>query len=331
LDNSSGGRRRLAALVIAITIMGVLVILMDRREVESALRHASLWPVPFALLFTAASYAAISYDFALVCALFGIRLPKGDLVVVGFVSSVIANLVSLAGVASYSLRLMVLSRRGLSNAEILGPSIFHSYINNLFLVAMLPIGLTILVLRRAPRTAVEAELAAAAAILILLFAVATFALFSAGFRRGLLMRAEGIWKRVSARGWGRNVWELDANLALGVSAAGRRPAVLAMPIALVALDWAACVVTMWFCFKAIGTYVPPGVLLTGFTVGVAAGLLSMIPGGLGVQEGSMAGVYALLGVQFEQALLASIIFRVVYYFVPYLASLVLYRRLLRGG
>jgi hypothetical protein len=55
----------------------------------------------------------------------------------------------------------------------------------------------------------------------------------------------------------------------------------------------------------------------------------MIPGGLGVQEGSMAGIFALLGVSFDRAVLASVLFRVIYFFVPYLISLTLYRGLLR--
>jgi uncharacterized protein (TIRG00374 family) len=59
------------------------------------------------------------------------------------------------------------------------------------------------------------------------------------------------------------------------------------------------------------------------------GLVSMIPGGLGAQEGSMGAVYALLGVPLEQAMLAAILFRAVYYLVPFLISLAFYRRLLR--
>jgi uncharacterized membrane protein YbhN (UPF0104 family) len=43
----------------------------------------------------------------------------------------------------------------------------------------------------------------------------------------------------------------------------------------------------------------------------------------------MAGVYALLGAPFQQAVLAAILFRVVYYFIPYIISLAFYGRLLR--
>ena len=73
----------------------------------------------------------------------------------------------------------------------------------------------------------------------------------------------------------------------------------------------------------------PGVVVTGFAVGVAAGVMSMVPGGLGVQEGSMAGAYHLLGVPLEQGVLVSFLFRLVYYMVPFGVSLLIYRNVLR--
>ena len=73
----------------------------------------------------------------------------------------------------------------------------------------------------------------------------------------------------------------------------------------------------------------PGVVVTGFAVGVAAGVMSMVPGGLGVQEGSMAGAYHLLGVPLEQGVLVSFLFRLVYYMVPFGVSLLFYRNDLR--
>tara|TARA_B100001013_G_C24591359_1_gene434940 strand:+ start:75 stop:332 length:258 start_codon:yes stop_codon:yes gene_type:complete len=75
--------------------------------------------------------------------------------------------------------------------------------------------------------------------------------------------------------------------------------------------------------------VDPGVVVTGFAVGVAAGVMSMVPGGLGVQEGSMAGAYHLLGVPLEQGVLVSFLFRLVYYMVPFGVSLLFYRNVLR--
>jgi uncharacterized protein (TIRG00374 family) len=102
-----------------------------------------------------------------------------------------------------------------------------------------------------------------------------------------------------------------------------------VPLLLVVLDWAASVLTLGACFLALRTPIHPGVLLTGFAIGVSVGFLSMLPGGLGAQEGSMAGIYVLLGVGYERALLAAMLFRIIYYVIPFAASLVLYARLLR--
>lgn len=45
----------------------------------------------------------------------------------------------------------------------------------------------------------------------------------------------------------------------------------------------------------------------------------------------MTGVYVLLGVPLEPAVLASILFRLVYYALPFAASLALYRHLYASG
>jgi hypothetical protein len=92
-------------------------------------------------------------------------------------------------------------------------------------------------------------------------------------------------------------------------------------------DFICSIAAMGIIFKALGTSVTPGVLVTGYVIGIMAGLLSMVPGGFGIQEASMAGIYALLGVPFEVAVLAAILFRVLYYLVPYFCILPFYNRL----
>jgi uncharacterized protein (TIRG00374 family) len=100
-------------------------------------------------------------------------------------------------------------------------------------------------------------------------------------------------------------------------------------LGLVFTDWFSSMVALECCFEALGYRLSPGVLVTGFAIGVTAGLVSMVPGGLGVQDGSMAGIYHLLGVPLEHAVLAAVLFRVVYYFIPFGVSLASYWRLLR--
>ena len=71
-----------------------------------------------------------------------------------------------------------------------------------------------------------------------------------------------------------------------------------------------------------------GVTVAGFGIGTGAAVASMVPGGLGVQEGTTTGVFALLGVDVDRAVAIAVMFRFLYFFVPFAMSLVFYKWLL---
>jgi uncharacterized protein (TIRG00374 family) len=58
--------------------------------------------------------------------------------------------------------------------------------------------------------------------------------------------------------------------------------------------------------------------------------VSLIPGGLGIMEGSMAAIYAGFGVPYENAVAAVLIYRVAYYLLPLIASLFFYNMFTQG-
>jgi uncharacterized protein (TIRG00374 family) len=129
---------------------------------------------------------------------------------------------------------------------------------------------------------------------------------------------------------GESLERFDATLAVGVEAMRARPLSIVAIMVLIAVDWAFSAAALWFSFRALGVTLLPGELVSGFVIGTVAGVVSMIPGGLGVREGSTAGVFSLLGVALEPALLAAFLYRVVYFMVPYAVSLGFYWRLLRA-
>ena len=87
---------------------------------------------------------------------------------------------------------------------------------------------------------------------------------------------------------------------------------------------------LWLCLDAVGALVALGVLLGGFSIGVVAGFASLVPGGVGVQDGSLAAVLALQGVPIEDAILGAVLFRLVYYVAPSLVTLPVYASFRRG-
>jgi glycosyltransferase 2 family protein len=316
--------------VLLLAVLGLVTIAWDWGQVRQALGQADWRLVPIALLFSALSYACLAYGFVVISRLFGVRISQRLLFEVGFVSFALSHLVASGGVAGYSLRFLLIKKRGLPVKEVVVASLFHSTLNNLLLFALLPIGLVFLLLNHPLPKGEVIDIGLAAGLLFVLVVLVVLGVFSDSFRARVLGTASRVWSSITRREVERRLEDFSLTLAQGVGLIKAHPLALVLPLILVVGDWASVVTALGFCFYALGNPIDPAVLLTGFAVGIAVGLLSMIPGGLGVQEGSMAAVYALLGVPFGQALLAAILFRAVYYFIPFLFSLGFYWRLMRG-
>ncbi len=121
---------------------------------------------------------------------------------------------------------------------------------------------------------------------------------SAGVRRP--RRREGSRRRPRAPGYASTPSDL-----LGVKPIRAQPRSFFVIVALIVTDWAFSAAFLRLCSRAMSVTLLVGQLISGFVIGTAAGVSSMVPGDLGVQEGSMAGVFRLLGVPLEQALLAA--------------------------
>ena len=77
--------------------------------------------------------------------------------------------------------------------------------------------------------------------------------------------------------------------------------------------------TLYFLFIAAGHPVSAGVLLTGYGLPLLFGRTAfMIPGGVGVIESTMAGLYASLGVQDAVTVVVVLAYRVLSFWIPLL-------------
>jgi uncharacterized protein (TIRG00374 family) len=115
------------------------------------------------------------------------------------------------------------------------------------------------------------------------------------------------------------------NVSAGVEFLLQRPADMVAPTAYIVLDWVFTLLTLHTAFVAIGYPIPPSYVIAGFAIGMFFSVVSLVPAGLGILEGSMAAVFASLGVPLEQSVIAILIFRVAYYVLPTLTSLALVR------
>jgi uncharacterized protein (TIRG00374 family) len=321
--------RCVPGLIVLAATIGLIFIVMDWGQIRKALMQASWKPIPYALAATFVSYTCISFSFARVSRLLGIEMSLKDLAIVGFVSTVLNHLVSGGGAAGYSVRFMLMKRHGVGMREVIATSILHFYPTSLMMIAMLPVGLIYLLLHASLSQTTAILLGILASILLLAFSLATGLVFWSSMRR----RVIGVLVKATRTLIHRHVKEplerFEATITLGIQAMREHPSSIVIIMILIMIDWVFSAIALWFSFRAFGTTPSPGQLVSGFVIGIVAGVASMIPGGIGIQEGSMAGIFALLGIAFERAVLASILFRVVYFVIPYLISLGFYRQLLR--
>jgi uncharacterized protein (TIRG00374 family) len=93
--------------------------------------------------------------------------------------------------------------------------------------------------------------------------------------------------------------------------------------------WAFEYLALLVALHAIGANVEPTLVLLAFTFAELLGLLPFTPGGLGFVEAGMTATLALAGVSASDAVLATLIFRLVSFWLPLpvgLAAMFLYRR-----
>jgi uncharacterized protein (TIRG00374 family) len=317
--------------VIVVVLVGVLLVALDWHEARQLVDEADWELTLVALLFTTVSYLCLSYSFVMVNRVFGIGVVWRELLEIGFVSSALANVTGLGGAAGHSLRVVVMQRRGITSGNILAASIFHTYLYGLAMFGLLPLGLIYLIVNHPLGEDAAMGVIFATVMVVLAIIVATAIVFVSPIRSVVVRILNRLWHFLKHRNNISFLSDFDAALTLGAAKIRSRPLALALPLGSMLASWVFTLVSLWFCFDSIGDPLGFGVLVTGFAIGISAGSLSMVPGGLGVQEASMAGMYALFGVPFAQAVLASILFRVVYDFVPFVVSLGFYRWVMRGG
>jgi uncharacterized protein (TIRG00374 family) len=322
-------RRLTSILLVVVALIGLAVIVLDWKQIRIAVSQAGWKPIPYALAATLVSYACISLSFALVSRLMGVNMRISTLGIIGFISSVLNHLVLSGGAAGYSVRFVLMNRHGVFMREVVAISILHWMLTSLMMIAMLPVGFLYVGLNASLSQTTATVLAVSALIVFLgsLFAVAV--IFWGRLRRRVIRLLVKAAHTLLHRDLREPLERFEVTMALGIQAMRESPGWMLIIASLIALDWTFSAAALWFCFRAFDVTLSVGELVSGFVIGTMAGVASLFPGGLGIQEASMTGIFTLFGISFETAVVASVLYRVVYSIIPYVVSLGFYRWILR--
>jgi uncharacterized protein (TIRG00374 family) len=290
---------------LAIILLGVALYLfwpvaqeLRRPEARAAFQHAAWGWLGAAVLIQAASYASLTGLNCLLLRPFEGKITFWRMLSILPAMAFIAVAIPSAGASGMVLRARFLGRQGYSAAA----AAFTLVLESIYLAAALAVaslaGIGFLIQSRHLRAAQLAALASLAVIVVL----AGGLLYVVGRKRepakSWLLRGLALWNRLAiklhrpavdpAHVAARTDDFYDSLVHLEqmppwpflFTAFGR-----------IGLD----VATLGACFLAFRTAVTPGVLLTGYGLTLVLSALSALPGGLGLADISLAGIYAQLG------------------------------------
>ncbi|HEX6306363.1 MAG TPA: flippase-like domain-containing protein [Anaerolineales bacterium] len=322
------GRVLVGAILLLGLVVGVFVT-MDVERMREVLTQADWRAIPAALLFTSISYAATGYLFARISRMMGIEMSTRDLTEIGFTTAALNHVLTSGGVAGYSVRYLLMRDNGVKLKDVLAASALHYYLTSLLMLAALPVAFIYLLLNASMAAGVIFGLSVVTVVVSVIFIIASGLIFVHSMRTVVLDWIARLAKTVTKRDIDDNLENFDLALTRAVKILRRRPREVILAILLVAADEVSSAIVLWFCFTALGPSVLAGEVMAGYVIGIMSGVVSLVPGGLGVQEGSITGVFSLLGTPIEQAVLAAVLFRLIFFFAPYLASFLFFGRLMK--
>jgi uncharacterized protein (TIRG00374 family) len=149
-------------------------------------------------------------------------------------------------------------------------------------------------------------------------------------RARLLSAASDVSLRILERFGKREPFEARVSrfflhLEEGMEFFADRPRAMIAPLVWIFLDWLFTVAVLYTACIAVGANVTYAEAAIAFSVGIVVAIASFVPGGVGVLEVALAGMFATVGVPAEQSVLAIFVFRICFYVIPVLLSLLLAR------
>ena len=322
-----GSRWVRGALVLGVAAFASIFLFTDFRELWSVLAGANLWLLTLPVLCMGLSYLTMARSYQGIAVAAGCPVSLAEMLKITFVANSMNYLVATGGLSGFAVRLYFFTRLGMASQTAVIVSLAQTFLTNITLLAFVLVGFVYVF---SSHTLQGSALIATSILLVLAIVGATLAallLLHPGLRRRTLfwLAQSAYWimhrvlpHRTPAR---THIWRYQFNLNRGIAFLLSRKEAMVAPLFYILTDWFLTILILYTSFLAVRYWIDFAEVIVGFAVGIVLSFASLIPGGLGVMEGSMAAVFASMGVPFETAVVAVLLFRVAYYLLPLLISL----------
>jgi len=274
-------------------------------------------------------YVAMGMSLYEVLRIMGRRINKGAAIGIALVSTTVNYVVSSMGVSGFALRAHLLNRRRVPFGMCVTASIVITVLLY-FVLAVIILQGSILMFFNASATTLQ--IVKNFCLIVLMCAVCvliTAFLFNNEWRSKWVRRLfrllnkflYHVFRALIPKGkYDDFVDQLDE----GINLIHKKKKKLTWTIVYVCADWLFTILVLYFAFRAVGVHISAAVLVAGFAVGMVTTLIPLLPGGLGAMELAMTAVFAQMGIEWDAALMATLIYRVVYYILPGIVSIFIY-------
>ena len=290
-----------------------------------------LWGI-VVLIASAASYLCIATVLHRLLRGIGNSLPFSASFEISLLSCTLNYLMAVGGVSGVAAKVYLLSRKNIPPSKTLSISMVHGFLTNTVAVIFIYLGFFFLWsdYKLSSRQQEIGVIILLIAFLLTWITVQT--IVHEGFRkhfwRFLVGAGTALCRLARHPEWihRERAAAFFENFNESMNLLVRKRGILLAPASFALLDWTLMLICLKCSFLAVHYPIDNRSLLVGFSVGIFATLFSLTPASIGLMEGSMAGSFYLMGLDYEGALLATLIYRFAYFFLPILVSFFFYRQ-----
>ena len=274
-------------------------------------------------------YVAMGMSLYEVLRIMGRRIGRGAAVGIALVSTTVNYVVSSLGVSGFALRAHLLNRRRVPFGMCVTASIVITVLLYFVLAIIILQGSILMCINNSATTMQLLKNFILIIVMCVVCAAVTAFLFNNEWRSKWVRRIfrllnkvlYHVFRALIPKGkYDDFVDQLDE----GIDLIHKKKNKLTGAIIYVCADWLFTILVLYFAFRAVGVHITAGVLVAGFAVGMVTTLIPLLPGGLGAMELAMTAVYSQMGINWDAALMATLIYRVVYYILPGIVSIFIY-------
>jgi len=330
LKLQTGIRRFLKLSIFFIVIIGLLIAFSNLNKLKEHLISIKFLYLAVSLLSALFVYSTEGLFLVESLKLFKEKLPLISALKYSLIINSLGYLVSFGGLTPFATQVYILDFHNIGAKKATLTRILQVMLFNMIFTTFLVIGFIYVLFTISKYQFDIPLLAIPFFVLLVVVSIFYLTIFWKKFRALSIKIFTGVTNKIGKFFFSRfyiheeKISEFLDEFDVGIHKLIKEPKYLFFIGIITAVDWVFWLSTIYFAFLSINYRIGLGELLIGFAIGQIIGVVSMVPGGIGTLEASMALAFKAFGVPFETALVAVLLYRITFYIIPFILSLPLY-------